>query len=79
MVEQQFTKDQILEIYLNHIYFGCGIYGIQAAAQRFWQKDVQQLSLDEAATLARDVARILRRSGVAFWIRLRFRKYELAR
>lgn len=52
IVEQQFTKDQILEIYLNHIYFGCGIYGIKAAAQRFWKKEVEQLTTDEAAILA---------------------------
>lgn len=52
IVEQQFTKDQILEIYLNHIYFGCGIYGIKAAAQRFWKKEVEHLTADEAATLA---------------------------
>jgi penicillin-binding protein 1A len=52
ITEQQFTKDQILETYLNHIYFGCGIYGIEAAAQRFWQKHVAELTIEEAATLA---------------------------
>jgi penicillin-binding protein 1A len=52
LVEQQFSKEQILHIYLNHIYFGCGIYGVQAASQRFWDKDVQKLTIDEAATLA---------------------------
>ncbi|MGZ6251132.1 MAG: transglycosylase domain-containing protein [Candidatus Chromulinivorax sp.] len=52
LVEFQFTKDQILETYLNHVYFGHGIYGVQAAAQRFWNKDAQDLSLDEAAVLA---------------------------
>lgn len=52
IAEQQFTKDQILEAYINHIYFGCGIYGIQAAAQRFWSKDVSELSVAQAATLA---------------------------
>ena len=36
LVEQQFSKQQILEAYLNHGYFGCGIYGVQAASQRFW-------------------------------------------
>jgi len=51
-VERQFTKDQILEIYLNNIYLGSGIYGVQAASQRFWSKDVGQLSIDEGATLA---------------------------
>lgn len=57
LAEMQYTKEQILQTYLNNIYFGCGIYGIQAAAQRFWAKDVRDLSLDEAATLAGIVRR----------------------
>ena len=52
IIEQQFTKHQILEIYLNHVYFGCGIYGVQAAAQRFWGKSAAEISIDEAAMLA---------------------------
>ena len=52
MVERQFTKDQILETYLNHVYFGCGIYGVEAAAQRFWNKKAAHISADQAATLA---------------------------
>jgi penicillin-binding protein 1A len=52
LVEFQFTKDQIFETYLNHVYFGHGIYGVQAAAKRFWGKDVQDLSLDQVAVLA---------------------------
>ncbi len=52
MVERQFTKDQILETYLNHVYFGCGIYGVEAATQRFWNKKAADLSVDQAATLA---------------------------
>lgn len=52
LVEQQCTKEQILETYLNHIYFGCGIYGVQAACQRFWGISVADISLDQAATLA---------------------------
>jgi penicillin-binding protein 1A len=52
IIEQQFTKEQLLEIYLNHIYLGCGIYGVEAAAQRFWGKSVQDLAIDEAASLA---------------------------
>jgi len=52
LVEFQFTKDQILETYLNHVYFGHGIYGVQAAAKRFWNKNVQDLALDEVAVLA---------------------------
>jgi penicillin-binding protein 1A len=52
LVERQFSKEQILETYLNHVYFGCGIYGIQAASNRFWNKNMEQLSIDEAALLA---------------------------
>lgn len=52
LVEMQFTKEYILETYLNNIYFGAGIYGIEAAAQRFWGKSIIDVTLDEAATLA---------------------------
>lgn len=52
VVEQHFSKDAILESYLNHIYFGCGIYGVAAAAQRFWNKSIQDITIDEAAVLA---------------------------
>lgn len=52
LVEMQFTKEYILELYLNHIYFGAGIYGVEAAAQRFWGKSSVDITLDEAATLA---------------------------
>lgn len=52
LVERRFTKEQILQTYLNHVYFGCGIYGVQAASQRFWGKDVSDLTLDEVAVLA---------------------------
>lgn len=52
LIEQQFSKEQILQTYLNHVCFGCGIYGIQAAAQRFWGISVQQLSLAQGAALA---------------------------
>lgn len=51
-VERQFTKELILETYLNHLYFGCGIYGVESASQRFWNKSVQKLTIDEAAILA---------------------------
>ncbi|HRN78130.1 MAG TPA: transglycosylase domain-containing protein [Candidatus Dependentiae bacterium] len=52
LVERQFTKQQILETYLNHIYFGCGIYGVEAACQRFWNKSAADISVDQAAMLA---------------------------
>lgn len=52
LVEYQFSKEQILQTYVNHVYFGCGIYGLEAASQRFWAKSVTQISIDEAAVLA---------------------------
>lgn len=51
-VEWQFTKEQIMQTYLNHVCFGCGVYGVQAACQRFWGKDVQDITIAETAALA---------------------------
>ncbi len=51
-LERKFSKDQILEMYLNQIYFGQGAYGIQAAARTFFGKDVGDLNIAEAAQLA---------------------------
>jgi penicillin-binding protein 1A len=51
-LERQLTKQQILERYLNTIYFGRGAYGIQAAAGAYFGKNVQELTLPEAAFLA---------------------------
>ena len=51
-LEQQLTKDQILERYLNTVYFGNGAYGVQAAAELYFDKDVGQLDWSEAAMLA---------------------------
>ncbi|MGI6129210.1 MAG: transglycosylase domain-containing protein [bacterium] len=50
-VERRFTKDQILEMYLNEIYFGHGAYGVQAASRTFFGKDVSELNLAESAFL----------------------------
>ena len=52
LVERSWSKEQILEAYLNNVYFGYGVYGVQAAAQRFWGKDISEISLDQAAVLA---------------------------
>lgn len=52
LVERQFTKEQILETYLNHVYFGSGIYGIEAAAQRFWGVSAKDVSVAQSAMLA---------------------------
>ena len=51
-VERQLTKRQILERYLNTIYFGRGAYGVEAAAQAYFHVDVGQLDLGQAAYLA---------------------------
>src|SRR5206468_4983124 len=51
-LERQFKKDEILYIYLNQIYLGSGAYGVAAAAQVYFSKDVQELTLPEAALLA---------------------------
>ena len=51
-LEREYTKDEILEMYLNQIYFGRGAYGVEAAAQTYFGKDVSQLDLSECAMLA---------------------------
>jgi penicillin-binding protein 1A len=51
-IEQTYTKDEILEMYFNQIYFGEGAYGLDAAAKVFFGKQVHQLSLPECALLA---------------------------
>ena len=51
-LEQELSKNQILARYLNTIYFGHGAYGVQAAAQTYWQKDASKLTVLQAATLA---------------------------
>ncbi|MBX7192588.1 MAG: PBP1A family penicillin-binding protein [Sandaracinaceae bacterium] len=51
-LEQEFTKEEILELYLNHINFGHGRYGVQEAARFYFGKDVSELTLAEAAMLA---------------------------
>ena len=51
-LEDSMTKDQILERYLNTVYFGNGAYGVQAAAELYFNKDVSKLDWPEAALLA---------------------------
>ncbi|MGB9793313.1 MAG: transglycosylase domain-containing protein, partial [Thermacetogeniaceae bacterium] len=51
-VERHYSKDQILEFYLNRIYFGNGAYGIQTASQLYFGKDAKNLTLAESALLA---------------------------
>jgi penicillin-binding protein 1A len=51
-MERKFSKDQILELYLNKVYFGGGAYGIDAASRRFFGHGADTLSLSEAAVIA---------------------------
>jgi penicillin-binding protein 1A len=51
-LERKFSKDQILELYLNRVYFGGGAYGIDAASRRFFGHSADRLSLGEAAIIA---------------------------
>ena len=51
-LEKHFTKKQILNIYLNRVFFGSGAYGLNAAAKRFFNKSAKDLNLREAAILA---------------------------
>src|SRR5881296_3969532 len=51
-IERQFTKQQILELYVNRIYFGNGCYGVETASQAYFGKSASQLNLPEAALLA---------------------------
>jgi len=51
-LERRYTKDEILELYLNQVYFGSGAYGVQSAAKIFFEKSVKDLSLAECALVA---------------------------
>lgn len=51
-LESRFTKDQILSLYLNRVYFGAGAYGVEAASQRYFDRSAKSLSLYQSAVLA---------------------------
>ena len=51
-LEHKFTKDQILEMYLNRVYFGSGSYGVEAASRRYFKKPARDVNLAQAALLA---------------------------
>ncbi len=51
-LEHKFTKDQILAMYLNRMFFGSNAYGVEAASQRYFKKSARDVTLAEAATLA---------------------------
>ena len=72
-LEAKFSKKEILALYLNRVYFGAGAYGIEAAAQRYYNKPAQKLTVAEAATLAGLVITDLisdglNISGIGTWI-----------
>lgn len=52
LIERHFSKDKILELYLNQIYYGSGAFGVQAASKVYFSKNVDRLSLSEAALIA---------------------------
>jgi len=54
-LESRYSKDQILTLYLNRVYFGAGATGIEAASERFFNKHASELTLPEAAMLAGSV------------------------
>ena len=51
-LERRYTKDEILQMYLNQVYFGSGAYGVESAARIFFAKSVKDLSLSECALIA---------------------------
>jgi penicillin-binding protein 1A len=51
-LERKYSKDQILELYLNRVYFGSGAFGVEAAAQKYFGKSARLVNLSEAAVLA---------------------------
>lgn len=51
-LERNYSKDEILELYLNQVYFGHGVYGVEAAAQTYFNKSVKDLNLPECALIA---------------------------
>ena len=51
-IEREFSKTQILEMYLNKVYFGDGLYGVEAASRGYFNRHASELSIDEAALLA---------------------------
>ncbi len=51
-LERRHSKDKILEFYMNSVYFGAGAYGVKTAAREFFHREMSELTLDQAATLA---------------------------
>ena len=64
-LEHRFTKNQILEIYLNRVYLGAGAYGVDAAAGRYFAKSAAKLTLFESAVIAGLIRASARRCSTA--------------
>ena len=64
-LESHYSKNQILTLYLNRVYFGAGVYGIEAASERFFGKPAAQANLMEAAMLAGSVKAPARYNAIA--------------
>jgi len=79
-LERQLSKDEILYLYLNHIYLGSGAYGVAAAAQEYFGKNIEDLTLAEAALLAGLPQAPSRYSPFKHWPRAKARqRYVLER
>ncbi len=79
-LERQLSKDEILGLYLNHIYLGSSAYGVAAAAREYFGKDVSELNLAEAALLAGLPQAPSRYSPFRHWPRAKARqRYVLTR
>ena len=64
-LETRYSKNQILTLYLNRVYFGAGVYGIEAASEKFFGKHASELGLTEAAMLAGSVKAPARYNPIA--------------
>jgi penicillin-binding protein 1A len=64
-LESRYTKSQLLTLYLNRVYFGAGVYGIEAASQKFFGKHASELGLTEAAMIAGSVKAPARYNPIA--------------
>jgi penicillin-binding protein 1A len=64
-LEYRYSKNQILTLYLNRVYFGAGVFGVEAAAEKFFGKPARELNLTEAAMLAGSVKAPARYNPIA--------------
>ena len=78
-IERTYTKDEILEMYLNNVHFGHGTYGVQVAAKRYFQKDVSLLTLGESAMLVGILPAPARFSPITHPERAHFKRNEVLR